>query len=258
MDRMSYALLKTRTAFQSATLALVSLMAIAMASYTALAAFGVVPWLELPVSINGTLLEQGGLYGQVLITGVLVSMCFFLPTNHRVMQLEAAHHRFSIRMEDVAHAYAVVHAKDRTGAFQMSSEFDAVKERMLHLRTHPDLGGLEPDVMEIAAQMSRVSQDLAQTYSDDRMDRAYDFLRQRQHEVDGFQDRLDHAKALHSDIRQWASRLDMDETIAQSQLNRMIDDLHDVLPELDQTRADDLTRHNPRQGVLHLPGIAAE
>ena len=52
---------------------------------------------------------------------------------------------------------------------------------------HPDLGALEPEILELAAQMSRISQDLAETYSDEKVDRARTFLQQRQQEIDTFQ-----------------------------------------------------------------------
>jgi len=54
-----------------------------------------------------------------------------------------------------------------------------VKERTAFLRSHLELNHLEPEDLELAAQMSRVSHDLAETYSDDRGDRAQAFLAQR-------------------------------------------------------------------------------
>ncbi|WP_299962339.1 DNA repair protein [uncultured Roseobacter sp.] len=249
MEQIRPVLVVGRTVFQSASLAMLSLAALCATSFTVLAAGGLLPWLHMPLIFGDTTIVQGGVYVQLGVTALLLAMCFFVPTNRRVLDLETAHRDFSLRMEDVARAYASVHAADRAGVFQMSSEFDAVKERILHLRNHPDLSALEPDIMEVAAQMSRISEELAQTYADARVDRAYDFLRQRQQEVDAFQERLDHAKALHADIRQWANRLEVDEAVAKSQLNRMIDDLQDILPDLDiRWQAEQADR----QGVLRL------
>ncbi|MCV3272424.1 nucleotide exchange factor GrpE [Roseobacter sinensis] len=258
MQTMRPTLVATRTALQGAALTLICLATLAATTLSGLAAVGVVPWLELPLMINETAVPDGGLYLQLALTGLLLCLCVFLPTNRRVMQLESAHHSFSMRMEDVARAYATVHAADRAGAFQAPSEFDAVKERITHLRNHPDLGGLEPDILEVAAQMSRISEDLAQTYSDERMERAYDFLRQRQQEIDSFQERLDHAKALHDDIRQWANRLEVDEDIARAQLNRMAADLNELLPELDLSSSRSTNSPTAPDRVVRLSNVAAE
>merc|ERR1712173_435973 len=104
--------------------------------------------------------ENAGMYAQLALTVLAVGLCFFLPTNRRVMQLETSHRQFNVGMQDVARAYAAVHAADRAETFQMSSEFDSVRERLAYLRDHPDLATLEPAVLEMAAQMSHVARDL--------------------------------------------------------------------------------------------------
>ncbi|WP_298912691.1 DNA repair protein [uncultured Roseobacter sp.] len=258
MEQIRPILLNTRTILQSFSVTLIALASIVVITFSALAAFGVVPWLELPILIDGTLVEDAGFYVQLGVMTLLLSLCFFVPTNRRIMQLESAHHGFSLRMEDIQRAYAAVHAADRKGVFQASSEFDAVKERMLHLRNHPDLGSLEPDILEVAAQMSRISQDLAETYCDERIDRARDFLRQRQAEIETFQDRLEHAKALHADIRQWANRVEMDEAVAQSQLNRLLEGLAELLPEIDIGPSPQASKNHRQNGVIRLSSLAAE
>ncbi|WP_300055668.1 DNA repair protein [uncultured Roseobacter sp.] len=258
MQTMQPTLLALRTLLQSAALTMICLATLAATALTALAALGVLPWLDLPLMIDGAAVPQGGLYVQLALTGLLLCLCVFLPTNRRVMQLESAHHDFSIRMEDVARAYATAHASDRAGVFQAPSEFDAVKERMMHLRSHPDLGALEPDILEVAAQMSRISEDMAQAYSNDRMERAYDFLRQRQQEIESFQERLDHAKALHQDIRHWANRLEADEDMARAQLHRMVADLQELLPELDLPEGQRSAHERGAERVVRLTNLAAE
>ncbi|MDW3222239.1 MAG: DNA repair protein [Paracoccaceae bacterium] len=258
MEQFRPALSMTRSVFQSFSLALVAGAAMIAVLFSGLAAFGVLPWVEVPLAINGVMVENGGVYAQVTITVLLLCMCFFLPTNQRVLRLESAHHSFSIRMEDVARAYAIAHAEDRKGLFHAPSEFDAVKERIVHLRDHPDLGSLEPDILEVAAQMSRISQDLAESFSDDRVDRAHGFLVQRQQEVEKFQERLDHAKALHADIRQWSNRLELDEAVAKSQLDRLIEDLEEILPEIKIEDATSASGKSQTEGVIRLPRLAAE
>lgn len=218
--------------FQQLAIALLALCAIAAMTSTLLAFFGIVAWVDIPLSFQDEPLEHAGMMVQLALTLFLVSMCFLIPTNQRVMKLEHAHHAFSIRMEDVTRAYTVAHAADRAGLFHCHSEFDAIRERITYLHAHPDLGSLEPDILELAAQMSRVSQDLAHAYSDERVDRAYDFLKQRQAEIDAFNDRLEHAKAIQADIRRLSNQVDLDEAVARSQLRALLEDLGEALPEI--------------------------
>ncbi len=59
------------------------------------------------------------------------------------MALENSHRRFSPGMQDVARAHAAAHAADRTGVFQLSSEFDALRERLAYLRDGCQSWGLK-------------------------------------------------------------------------------------------------------------------
>ena len=45
------------------------------------------------------------------------------------------------------------------------------RERLVWLRRHPDLGSAEPEILELAAQMSHESRTLAQTFSTERVER---------------------------------------------------------------------------------------
>ena len=135
-------------------------------------------------------------------------------------------------MSDVSRAYGAVHAADRGDTFRISSEFDAVRERLAYLRDHPDLSTLEPAVLEIAAQMSYVSKELAQVYSDERITRARGFLEQRQFELDQFNARLDQAKVASTEMKHWLHEIESEESVAAAQLDRLRDELKDVLPKL--------------------------
>ena len=152
-------------------------------------------------------------------------------------------------MQDVTRAYALAHAADREGVFQLSAEFDAVRERLTYMRNHPDLLGLEPEVLEVAAQMSFVSHELAEAYSDDRVKRARGFLEQRQQEVESVNTRIEMAKKINSEIRRWVDAVEMEESMAESQLNRLRDDLRDVLPELDRLDAEARAARAPVYGI---------
>ena len=147
------------------------------------AAVGLAPWLRLDVGLGGVSTDAGPAI-QFGLTLFLLGLCFFVPMNDRVMRLETSHRSFRVTMWDVAQAYQAAHAADRDGCFSLKSEFDSVRERLEHLRRHPDLGTLEPELLEIAAQMSHESRELGEIYSTERVERAKQFLQQRQEEAD--------------------------------------------------------------------------
>lgn len=186
------------------------------------------------------------MYAQITLTVLAVGLCFFLPSNRRIMQLENSHRSFSIGMQDVAQAYAAVHAADRAATFKLSSEFDAVRERLAYLRDHPDLSTLEPALLEVAAQMSHISAELATVYADDKIARARSFLHQRQQEVEVFNTRLDQAKGISTELKHWMHEVELEESVAVAQLERLRAEMQEIMPELgiestikaDQTRLD--------------------
>lgn len=208
--------------------------ALALLFYTGMASLGLSNWLSLPVQF-GSEVTDAGVWVQIGLTILAVGLCVYLPANHRVMRLESSHRNFSIHMQDVARAYHAVHQADRDGTFQLSHEFDAVKERIAYLRDHPDLGLLEPDVLEVAAQMGVISRELAEIYSHERVDRARTFLAQRQEEIAAFRDQLDEAKAVANDIQNWAARVDLEEDVARSEIARLRAVLEETMPELPPT-----------------------
>lgn len=124
------------------------------------------------MAIGGTAWPNAGRVAQVGPTALALLLCVCLPANARIMALETSHRRFNMGMQDVARAYALAHGADRAGLFRLSSEFDAVRERLIYRRDHPDLGSLEPDLLEVAAQMPHVSQELAEICSDEKVARA--------------------------------------------------------------------------------------
>jgi hypothetical protein len=212
--------------------ATVVMAAVFALTYTSLSALGVVPWLEIPLSLAGQPIVNAGIWAQSSLTGLALLLVFFLPSNKRILALETSHRSFQLGMQDVARAYHYAHTADRANAFKLSSEFDSVRERLVYLRNHPDLGALEPEVLEAAAQMSHISKELAQTYSDEALSRARDFLRQRQTEVDQFNSRISSAKLVATELKHWLHEVELEESVAASQLERLRDELHAVLPEL--------------------------
>ena len=220
--------------------------------WTIAAALGQAPWLEWSVSLGGTEYPQAGSILQIVLSLFMLSLLAYLPSAFRVQKLERSHRDFSISMSDVMEAYAASHNADRAGVFTMSQEFDAVKERIEFLRDHPDLGNLEPKVLEAAAEMSFASRDLAEIYSDKNVTRAQTFLKQRQQEIEQFNSRIEQAKARMHELRRWVGEVEIEESVMESQLSMMESEFGDVLAEMGFYRAE-----TSRDNLYPMP-IAAE
>ncbi len=209
-----------------------SLAAAAAVTVTLLSAFGRLPWLALDARFGDMGLPWAGMALQIGLTALLVCLAFFIPANGRIMALERSHRRFQIGMEDVARAYHLCHTADRAGLFTLSSEFDAVRERLAYLRDHPDLANLEPEILTIAAQMSTEARHLAEIYSDAKVSRARDFLRQRQHEAEAAQERIVEALQICREIQTWTRQVEAEEGLVAKQLATLDEALQRALPKL--------------------------
>jgi len=209
-----------------------ALVAAAAVCYTLLSAVGVTAWLTLPLTFGDAVLPTFGMYLQIAVTVLLIAMATMIPTNMRINAMERSHRSFQISMDDVARAYHICHTADRAGVFTFSSEFDAVRERLAYLRDHPDLSRLEPEVIEVAAQMSQQSRELADVYSDEKVTRAKTFLAQRQEEAESQQQKI--IEALHAtrEISKWAQQIDIEESVVASQLEQLDEKLQATLPGL--------------------------
>ncbi len=213
-------------------LLIIATTAIAATFYTGLTAFDLAPWLQTTVTFGDIAYPNAGIYLQISMTVALIALAFVIPTNARIVALESKHRSFQLKMEDVARAYHMCHTADRSGVFTMSSEFDAVRERMAYLRDHPDLEKMEPQVLEVAAQMSQQSRHLADVYSDDKVTRAKAFLRQRQEEAEKQQDRIVEALHVTQELSKWAQQVELEESIVASQLSQLGERLETALPAL--------------------------
>lgn len=243
---------------QRLALVIFAVTALALLGATLMAALGQWSWISLSLQYQGVPVDNAGMYVQIGLTILAVAIGFFLPSNARVMRLENSHRSFSIGMRDVAQAYAAVHAADRAATFKLSSEFDAVRERLAYLRDHPDLSTLEPTLLEVAAQMSHISRELATVYSDDKIKRARDFLQQRQEEVELFNSRLDQAKGISTELKHWLHEIELEESVAAAQLGRLREEMREILPELGM---ESIMRTNPTaldNTVIEMPPKAAE
>lgn len=207
-------------------------LALILTAATVAALAGGLPWPELALSVGGTAVPDAGMWGQIALTVLALLLCFYLPANARMSRLERSHRSFAMGMDDVARAYRLAHAADRAGVFALSSEFDAMRARMEHLRNHPDLGHLEPELLQMAAQMSHHTRDLARAYSDTKVARAREFLKQRQEEVHALTDRLAAARLTVDELRRWLTDVEAEERRAEVQIRRLEADLRELLPGL--------------------------
>ena len=232
--------------------AIVSLAALGAVGAALGAAAGALPWLSLPMAAGGAALPWAGTALQFLLTTVLVAMAAMVPAMLRVARLEASHRDFTVGMDDVARAYHLAHSADRAGAYRLRHEFDAVRERIAHLREHPDLDGLEPEVLELAAQMSTQTRRLAETYSDDAVDRARRFLQQRQEEVERTREAIAKARFTAREIGRWSDAVGLEEAAVEGELRSLEADLEAVLPRLGYERS------REAGNVVRMPATAAE
>ncbi|WP_179379825.1 DNA repair protein [Jannaschia marina] len=220
--------------------------ALGLTAATGAAFLGILPWPDLPLAVGGTTIEGAGMIAQIGVTLLLLLLVGFLPSNARVRRLELTNRDFQLSMADVTQAYALVHAADRDGAFQLSREFDAMRERIDWMRAHPDLAELEHDVLQVAAQMSVESRDIAEVYTTEKVERARSFLRQRQQEVEDYRQRISMAQATVQEIKRWMQAVSVEEGLAEKQLERLQKDLAEV------TDAIKLTGHAASENVVGL------
>lgn len=217
---------------QSVVLILLGALIVCSASVTVLCALDVLPWLEVEARIGGALIPGFGPALQVLFTLFCVALLAALPASARVLRLEHSHRDFNVTMTDIARAYEVTHRADREGVFTLRDDFSAVKERLAYLRDHPRLAHLEPEVMEMAAQMSYLSRELAEVYSDEAVARARAFLQERETEIARQREEIDAALVVAEELKNWSQGLDSQEVQAKHLIDRVGRDLEGVLPQL--------------------------
>lgn len=252
------ALLRMAQTAQILALFLVALVAVALTAATVGSALGLLPWLEFRATFGEWSYLYAGQATQIGVTLLALTLLFFIPASSRVLSLERSHRDFRLSMEDVANAYHLCHTADRAGAFTLSSEFDAVRERISLLRDHPDLAELETDVLTVAAQMSHQARRLADVYSDEKVGRAREFLTQRQQEAEDQQARI--VEALHAcrEIRKWAQQVELEESVVASQLEQLDEQLQAALPALGYHFGEPVPEHDilRRANVVNMKPAA--
>ncbi len=237
---------------QSAAMVLIAAAALVMLALTGLAAVGVLPWLQIAAMVDGAALPWAGMALQIGLTVLLLLLSTFIPSNRRVLQLEASHRAFALSMDDISRAYEVAHKDDRAGAYKLKREFDSVRERYMALKDHPDLEGIDSDLLTIAAQMSHQSRELAQVYSDDKIARVTEALDQRKRDATLLADRIQTAHAAIRDVRGRLSDVEIDEASVAAQLERLEEDMDEITALF---RENGLNRVDRKKKKTHLRSV---
>lgn len=215
-------------------LAMLSVAAVAVGALglTILMAAGVLPWPVLPLGLSDgrTVNAAPGVLLGLVFLGLLLLV--YMPANWRLRALENSHRSFQVGMADVANAYWAAHEADREGIFTLHSEYDSVKERYHFLREHPDLKTLEPEILEMAAEMSHTSRDLALRYSDEAVTRARAFLEERTDEATRLETEISTAATAVRGLRSMVEDLGKVEARQDQKVQAIVDELNAVLPRL--------------------------
>jgi hypothetical protein len=107
-DEVSRWMHLSQAIMQRLTLALLVALAASASLWTISAVVGLLPWLGLELRLGGEGPFDAGMAVQLIVTAILVGLCFFIPSHGRLMQLENSHREFRVSMADVARAYQAV------------------------------------------------------------------------------------------------------------------------------------------------------
>ncbi len=223
----------SQTILQSVATFLIVATAVILAGATLLAALGVLPWVTVPAAVGTHQLDVGP-YLQMAFALMALLMLATVPGTVRLLRLETSHRDFQIAMDDVAEAYWAAHAADREGVFQLNREFDAVRERIAFLSQHPDLGAHDPRLLELAAQMSTEARELAEIYSDEKVEHARSMILERNAEVARLTKLIEQAHAVTHDLRRDLGSLEIAEDIVRSRLAALSEDVAELWNAFDE------------------------
>ncbi len=214
---------------------------------------GVLSWAEIvPWPVLNVTLSDGSVHNAVPYLGAAISfigivMLALVPGSKRVLTLEQTHREFKMTMDDVAGAFYAAFTADRDGIFKIKGEFDAIRARHEYLKSLPNLPSLEPDILLQAAQMSYVSEELARAYGTDAVERARDFLKSRQDEINRFSALLKSEEAELPVIRDLALTLRDQDRMNHETRNRLDEQLRELVAPLGYVK------ETARTTVLEFP-----
>lgn len=206
------------------------LLVVGGTGYLVLTSTELVPRLVVPALLGEQAFDLGPFVaGAPLILGCLGLV--LIPSTARVLRLEESHRSFQVSIADVTTAYHEAHLADRSGVFNLVHEYDAVRERITWLLAHADLGTLDGQIIELAAQMSTVSRTLADRYSDERVAHALSSLAARQREMAELKQLVENAQHAETQVRRFLNQVNLDEVEVRSQLERHTEAITTLLTE---------------------------
>lgn len=74
-------------------------------------------------------------------------------------------------------------------------------------------------------------------------------MKEHQHEIGEFNLRLGEAKLVSTELKGWLGQVEMDKSVARAEIDRLVDDLPDVLPAL----GIEVAAQTPEDTVIALP-----
>jgi hypothetical protein len=183
---------------------IVAMFALVAISSAVCAALGLIPWLTLYASFGEHPLPQAG----VMLQGLIARLSLLAFAGLEIGAVA------SLVPNGFRRRRAGLPPRTRNRphrVFALSGEFDAMRERLNHMRRHPDPGSVEADIIELAAQTRLQSRGLAKIYSEDKVTRAKSFLTQRQQEAQATEDQTGIARYAGDEIRNWLKDAEADE-----------------------------------------------
>jgi hypothetical protein len=107
--------------------------------------------------------------------------------------------------------------------------------------------------------MSVESRELAEIYSAEKVERARNFLRQRQKEVEDYRERISMAQATVQEMKRWMQAVSVEEGLAEKQLERLQKDLAEIADAMKLTAQDggrNVVRMGRRDGTTDAATLA--
>ena len=99
--------------------------------------------------------------------------------------------------------------------------------------------------------MSQESRNLAEIYSDEKVERARTFLRSRQREIEEYREQIALAQQTCADLKRWSQQVNVEDSVVSGQMQRLEADLAEILPLIGYEMADSPEPEN----VVALPKL---
>ncbi len=112
----------------------------------------------------------------------------------------------------------------------------------------------EDTELEVAAQMSQESRELARLFNDEKVARARHSIAARREEADRMETKITEAHAISAELRHLLDDVEMEEDMVRSRLRRLREELSDILPRIDEPRETATAPERRRARIEVVPG----